>query len=93
MYCLYDFDCKDVQGKTRELYVDLVFDVINYKKVDIQKKYEIKLNVLNVVVDCFYFIMNFVLLENKIEVFKFGEIFMVYMCIEGSFEIGYDGFK
>jgi mannose-6-phosphate isomerase len=92
-YRLYDFERKDAQGNTRELHVDLALDAINYNKVDTQKKYETKTNTSNVVVDCPYFTTNFLPLENKLEVSKSGESFTVYMCIEGSFEIEYDGFK
>ena len=92
-YRLYDFDRKDAQGNTRELHVDLALDAINYNKVNTQKKYETKANASNVVVDCPYFTTNFIPLENKVEVLKSGETFTVFMCIEGSFEIEYDGFK
>jgi len=92
-YRLYDFDRKDSQGNTRELHVDLALDAINYNKVDTQKKYETKTNTSNVVVDCPYFTTNFIPLENKVTVSKSGGTFTVYMCIEGAFEIEYDGFK
>ena len=92
-YRLYDFDRKDAQGNTRELHVDLALDAINYDKVETQKKYETKTNTSNVVVDCPYFTTNFLPLENKFEVSKSGASFTVYMCIEGSFEIEYSGFK
>jgi len=92
-YRLYDFDRKDAEGNARELHVDLALDAINYNKVDTQKKYETKANTSNVVVDCPYFTTNFIPLENKVEVSKSGETFTVYMCIEGTFEIEYDGFK
>jgi mannose-6-phosphate isomerase len=92
-YRLYDFDRKDAQGNTRELHVDLALDAINYNKVETQKKYETKTNVSNTVVDCPYFTTNFIPLEDKVAVSKTGETFTVYMCIEGSFEIEYDGFK
>jgi mannose-6-phosphate isomerase len=92
-YRLYDFDRKDAQGNTRELHVDLALDAINYNKVDTQKKYEKKVNTSNTVVDCPYFTTNYIPLEDKVEVSKSGETFTVYMCIEGSFEIEFDGFK
>jgi len=92
-YRLYDFERKDAEGNTRELHVELALDAINYNKVDTQKKYETKANTSNVVVDCPYFTTNFIPLENKVEVSKSGETFTVYMCIEGTFEIEYDGFK
>ncbi|WDF62827.1 type I phosphomannose isomerase catalytic subunit [Flavobacterium sp. KACC 22763] len=92
-YRLYDFDRVDAQGNKRELHVDLALDAINYNKVDTQKKYDSKTNTSNVVVDCPYFTTNFIPLEDKVTVSKSGETFTVYMCIEGSFEIEYDGFK
>ena len=92
-YRLYDFDRVDAQGNKRELHVDLALDAINYNKVDTQKKYDTKANTSNVVVDCPYFTTNLIPLEGKVEVSKSGETFTVYMCIEGSFEIEYDGFK
>jgi len=92
-YRLYDFDRVDAQGNKREIHVDLALDAINYNRVDTQKKYETKVNTSNTVVDCPYFTTNFLPLENKLEVAKNGETFTVYMCIEGDFEIEYDGFK
>jgi len=92
-YRLYDFDRVDAQGNKRELHVDLALDAINYNKVDTQKKYETKTNTSNTVVDCPYFTTNFLPLENSLGVSKTGETFTVYMCIEGDFEIEYNGFK
>ncbi|WP_264553498.1 type I phosphomannose isomerase catalytic subunit [Flavobacterium sp. N2038] len=92
-YRLYDFDRVDAQGNKRELHVDLALDAINYNKVNTQKKYETKANASNVVVDCPYFTTNFIPLESTVEVSRTGETFTVYMCIEGSFEIEFDGFK
>ncbi|MFH7018046.1 type I phosphomannose isomerase catalytic subunit [Flavobacterium sp. FlaQc-47] len=92
-YRLYDFDRKDAQGNTRELHVDLALDAINYNRVETQKKYETKANTSNEVVDCPYFTTNFIPLDGRIETSKNGETFTVYMCVEGSFEIEYDGFK
>nr|WP_294788131.1 type I phosphomannose isomerase catalytic subunit [uncultured Flavobacterium sp.] len=92
-YRLYDFDRVDAQGNKRELHVDLALDAINYNKVETQKKYDDKVNASNTVVDCPYFTTNFLPLEGKLEVVKNGHSFTVYMCIEGDFEIEYNGFK
>ncbi|OUL63064.1 type I phosphomannose isomerase catalytic subunit [Flavobacterium sp. AJR] len=92
-YRLYDFDRVDAQGNKRELHVDLALDAINYNKVDTYKEYQKKTNESNVVVDCSYFTTNFISLDGQVEVSKSGETFTVYMCIEGSFEIEYDGNK
>lgn len=92
-YRLYDFDRVDAQGNKRELHVDLALDAINYNKVNTQKEYDSKTNTSNVVVDCPYFTTNFIPLESDTEISKSSETFTVYMCIDGSFEIEYDGFK
>ncbi|MCV9931209.1 class I mannose-6-phosphate isomerase [Flavobacterium sp. LS1R47] len=92
-YRLYDFDRVDAQGNKRELHVDLALDAINYNKVDTYKEYKKKTNESNVVVDCPYFTTNFIPLDGQVEANKSGETFTVYMCIEGSFEIEYDGNK
>ncbi|AOW08091.1 type I phosphomannose isomerase catalytic subunit [Flavobacterium gilvum] len=90
-YRLYDFDRKDAQGNTRELHVDLALDAINYKKVDTYKEYNKEVNKSNTVVDCPYFTTNFIPLEGEKAVANSGSSFVVYMCIEGSFELEYDG--
>ncbi|REG98317.1 type I phosphomannose isomerase catalytic subunit [Flavobacterium aquicola] len=90
-YRLYDFDRKDAQGNTRELHVDLALDAINYKKVDTYKEYTKEVNQSNTVVDCPYFTTNFIPLENIKEAANSGSSFVVYMCIDGSFDLEYDG--
>lgn len=90
-YRLYDFDRKDAQGNTRELHIDLALDAINYKKVNTYKEYSKEVNQSNVVVDCPYFTTNFIPLENKKKVENSGLSFTVYMCIEGTFELSYEG--
>ena len=92
-YRLYDFDRVDAAGNHRELHVDLALDAINYNKIDTYKKYNKELNQSNSVVDCPYFTTNFLPLEGKIEVNKSGNSFTVYMCVEGDFELEYEGAK
>jgi mannose-6-phosphate isomerase len=92
-YRLYDFDRKDAQGNTRELHVDLALDAINYNKVNTFKEYTQEVNTSNTVVDCRYFTTNFIPLENKKEVANSGLSFIVYMCVEGTFELEYDAVK
>jgi mannose-6-phosphate isomerase len=89
-YRIYDFDRVDTKGNTRELHVDLALEAINYNKVDTYKKYDSALNQPNTVVDCPYFTTNFLPLDGKITINKTGKTFMVYMCVEGVFEIEYD---
>ncbi|MDD5151033.1 MAG: mannose-6-phosphate isomerase [Flavobacterium sp.] len=92
-YRLYDFDRVDAAGNHRELHVDLALEAINYNKIDTYKKYSKDLNQSNTVVDCPYFTTNFLPLEGKVAVNKSGESFTVYMCVDGSFELEYEGAK
>jgi mannose-6-phosphate isomerase len=92
-YRLYDFDRVDAAGNHRELHVDLALDAINYKKIDTYKKYSKELNQSNTMVDCPYFTTNFLPLDGKVIVNKSGESFTVYMCVEGDFELEYEGVK
>jgi mannose-6-phosphate isomerase len=89
-YRLYDFDRKDAQGNTRELHVDLALEAINYNKVNTFKEYTKDVNTSNTIVDCPYFTTNFIPLENKKQVENSGLSFVVYMCVEGSFELEYN---
>jgi mannose-6-phosphate isomerase len=90
-YRLYDFDRVDANGNTRELHVDLALDAINYNVVDAQKNYSKVENEANVMVDCPYFTTNFIPLDGNVAVVNDEKSFLVYMCVEGSFELNYDG--
>ncbi|MGA9637661.1 type I phosphomannose isomerase catalytic subunit [Flavobacterium sp.] len=90
-YRLYDFDRVDADGNTRELHVDLALDAINYKKTDTYKAYSNNKNESNTMVDCAYFTTNSIPLEGEMVVAKNGQTFTVYMCVDGAFEIEYDG--
>jgi len=92
-YRLYDFDRVDAAGNQRELHVDLALDAINYNKIDTHKKYNKVLNQSNSMVDCAYFTTNFLPLDGKVAVNKSGNSFTVYMCVDGGFEIEYEGVK
>lgn len=92
-YRIYDFNRLDTSGNTRELHVDLALEAINYNKVQTKKDYTKNVNESNGVVDCPYFITNFIPLDGKITVSKSGTTFTVYMCVEGTFEIEYSNSK
>ena len=92
-YRLYDFDRVDDKGNSRELHVDLALDAINYNKIETHKKYDSIQNLSNSIVDCPYFTTNFLPLKGIFSVNKTGNTFTVYMCVEGNFEIEYEGEK
>jgi mannose-6-phosphate isomerase len=89
-YRLYDFDRVDANGNTRELHVDLALDAINYDVVDAEKSYSKIENEANSIVDCPYFTTNFIPLDGSLEVVNDENSFLVYMCVEGSFELKHD---
>lgn len=90
-YRVYDFDRVDAQGNKRELHVDLALEALNYDKVEAQHFYEKKENVSNEVINCQYFTTHFIPLNGNLKVNKNNDSFTVYMCVEGRFELVYNG--
>ncbi|MEO5775541.1 MAG: type I phosphomannose isomerase catalytic subunit [Flavobacterium sp.] len=86
-YRIYDFDRVDANGNKRELHVDLSLDAINYETVEAQKHYSKVENVSNEVVNCKYFTTNFIPLDGNTRIYKHGESFTVYMCVDGDFQL------
>jgi mannose-6-phosphate isomerase len=86
-YRLYDFDRVDAAGNTRELHVDLALDAINYDVVEAQTTYLNAKNKSNKMIDCQYFTTNFIPLNGKIDCNKNQNSFIVYMCVDGDFEL------
>ena len=89
-YRLYDFDRVDANGNTRELHVDLALDAINYDVVKSEKKYSKVENVSNEIIECPFFKTNFIPLDGTIVLVNDGNSFLVYMCVEGKFELEYN---
>jgi mannose-6-phosphate isomerase len=92
-YRIYDFDRVDAQGNERELHIDLALDAINYDKVNAFKQYSREVNQSNTVVNCSYFTTNFIPLEGEKTVSKNGDTFTVYMCVDGEFNLEFNGLK
>ena len=89
-YRLYDFDRVDKDGNHRELHLDLALDAITYDQVSSLKEYQRKSNQPNLVVDCPYFTTQFIPLDGSMDIQKSGASFIVYMCVEGSFDLVLD---
>ena len=90
-YRIYDFDRKDDSGKTRELHTELALDAIDYDyHEDLRTEYDYELNKTVNVVSCDYFKTNFLEFDRTIEKDFYGlDSFLIYMCIEGEFDIVY----
>ncbi len=86
-YRIYDFDRTDDSGNTRELHVDLALEAINYTKADTKANYTKTANAANTIVDCPYFTTNYIPLSGSTKISRDGSSFLVYMCVEGAFDI------
>ncbi len=90
-YRLYDWDRVGLDGKPRELHTDLALDVIDFSVKDEYKlQYDSELGQRNTLVACPYFTTNLVEFESK-TIFDYSKLdsFVVYMCLDGEFEINY----
>ncbi len=90
-YRIYDFDRVDANGNKRELHVDLSLEAINYETIEAQRFYSKTENVSNEVVHCKYFTTNFLSLDGNTTIYKHGESFTVYMCVDGNFKLEVNG--
>ncbi len=89
-YRIYDFDRVDANGNKRELHVDLSLEAVNYETVEAQKHYSKMENISNQVVNCNYFTTNFIPLDGSSKIYKHGDSFTVYMCVDGEFQLTID---
>lgn len=88
-YRVYDWDRVDAEGNSRELHIDLALDAINYNTTDTEREYAREQNKSNPVVDCPYFVTNYLPLDGKVQATNKRDSFTVYMCMEGNFELHY----
>lgn len=89
-YRIYDYHRKDDKGNERELHVDQALDVIDFDlKDDPKVKYTIQQNQPVLLVTNEYFTTNIIEFDKEISrEYASIDSFVVYMCVEGSFEIG-----
>ena len=91
-YRIYDWDRIDAAGFTRELHTELAVDAIDYNVYkDYKTTYENKLNETVKLVDSPYFITNLIHLTKPLKK-DYSELdsFVIYLCVEGGFELKYD---
>jgi len=95
-YRIYDWNRLGLDGKPRELNIDLAYDVINFSYKDSYKKnYPLVPSYRIPLVENSYFTTNLIDFEAPID-FNYSKIesFVVYFCTEGHFFIRYnDGEK
>ncbi|SHI99532.1 mannose-6-phosphate isomerase, type 1 [Tangfeifania diversioriginum] len=92
-YRIYDYDRKDENGNKRELHTDLALDAIDFTYQDEYKtKYKAEKNKSSEIVSCDYFTTNILDFSEKLEKdYHHFDSFVVYMTLEGQFNIEYEG--
>jgi mannose-6-phosphate isomerase len=90
-YRIYDFMRRDNQGNLRELHTELAVDAIDFSVVKEAKiNYETVPDKSVQLVNCPYFTTNVIELHHPIEKDYFPiDSFVIYVCTEGSFALGY----
>lgn len=84
-YRVYDFDRKDKNGNLRELHTEQALDAIDYeRRDDFKVSYEKTKNQTNEMVNCPYFITNFLNLSGNFSKVLTADSFHIYMCVKGS---------
>jgi mannose-6-phosphate isomerase len=91
-YRVYDYDRTGVDGKPRELHVDLAMDAIdfsagdNYKTIVAEEK-----NVPVLLADCRYFTTNRLDFDKKVTLdYNLVDSFVIYICTDGRFTLGWE---
>lgn len=92
-YRIYDYKRVDESGKERQLHTEEALDVIDFSAIsDPKTVYSSSINEVETLVSCEYFTTNIVRFNEQI-VRNYGQVdsFVVYMCMEGEFDIMCDG--
>ena len=94
-YRIYDYKRTDENGKERDLHIEEALDVINFSATKEPKTaYTPDLNKVVPLVECEYFVTNSIRFQREIiRSYVSLDSFVVYMCIDGNFEIEVNGEK
>jgi len=94
-YRIYDWDRKDAHGKPRELHVEDALDAIDYNYYkEYKTSYVYSKNKTSNIIDNPYFFTNLLFFDEAIEKdYTLIDSFVIYICVEGLFDIQYTGGK
>lgn len=92
-YRIFDWNRKDSGAEKRELHTDLALDAIDFNDSDINKiRKEAELNKSVNLVSCEYFNTDVILFNSPLKKeYYSNDSFVVYICLEGEFNIKWDG--
>jgi mannose-6-phosphate isomerase len=92
-YRIFDYKRKDANGNERELHTELALDALDFsfQEGGYKTNYNVELNQSSELASCKYFTTNLLRFNTSIEkdFFKLDS-FIVYMNLEGEFEIEYE---
>ena len=82
----------DDKGEGRELHTELALDAIDYNHCENYKTpYEVLLNRSSQVIDCNYFSINYLKINQPVgKDFNYIDSFVIYICLSGSLLIEYE---
>lgn len=91
-YRVYDFNRRDKDGNLRELHTEQALDAIDYqKKDDFKVTYNRTENQHNPMVECPYFITNYLKLTQDMVVdIAQKDSFHIYMCVKGQGSVRFE---
>ncbi len=94
-YRIFDSNRKDDKGNLRELHTELAVDAIDFSHLEEYKtKYSVEKNKSSEIVSCNYFTTNVLEFNTAIEKdYSQLDSFIIYMSLDGDFEIVYQGEK
>ena len=92
-YRIYDWDRKDTEGKARDLHLDMALDALDYStKSNYRTDFDKKTNEPTQVISCDFFTVNRLEFTKPMDKdYSLLDSFVIYMCLNGSFSIVYDG--
>ncbi len=92
-YRIYDYGRKDSNGQERELHSDLALDAIDFSfEKEYKTHYPAVKNQPAEIVSCDYFTTNVIEFDRPVEKESaLLDSFIIYLCIDGSFTIRYEG--
>ncbi|MCX6250083.1 MAG: mannose-6-phosphate isomerase [Bacteroidetes bacterium] len=91
-YRIYDWGRVDAAGKSRELHTELALEAIDFNIYDTYRNtYSRKENMTTNLVDCPYFITNFLTFNQEIRKdYTYLDSFVIYVITEGSALLSYE---
>ncbi len=94
-YRIFDYNRKDDKGNERELHTELALDAIDFSYSEEYKtKYSVETNVSTELASCQYFTTNLLEFDREHDKdYNAIDSFVIYMTMEGSFEINTEGGK